>query len=312
MTVRAAQSTPNSQLPTPKRFAGIFTPIVTPFGADDTFDEHAMRHNVARWMRTSLTGLVVLGSNGEAPQLDDDEADRVIAVVREEVPLERPLIAGTGRESTRATIAATRRAATMGVDAVLVRTPSFFKGQLTSDLFVRHYTEVADASPVPVLLYNVTMFTGVNLLPDAVERLALHPNIVGMKESGSDIGQIAEYIARTPDDFTVLGGSATVLVHTLSASTDGAILALAALVPEACAAMWAHVRAGRLPEAHAIQRRLMPLALSVGTRFGVPGLKAAMDLMGFIGGSPRPPLRPVSPETVELIRSQLESLFTIA
>jgi 4-hydroxy-2-oxoglutarate aldolase len=294
-----------------KQFAGIFTPIVTPFRDDDTLDERGMRQNAARWMQTSLTGLVVLGSNGEAPQLDDDEADRAIEIVREEVPRERPLIAGTGRESTKATIAASRRAAALGADAVLVRTPSFFKAQLTSDLFVRHYTEVADASPVPVLLYNVTMFTGVNLLPDAVERLAVHPNIVGMKESGSDVGQLAEYVARTPDDFTVLGGSATVLVHTLSAGTDGAILALAALLPDECAAMWAHVRAGALTEAHGLQRRLLPLARSVGASYGVPGLKAALDLMGFAGGPPRPPLRPVTPQVHDVIRGQLQALGLI-
>jgi 4-hydroxy-2-oxoglutarate aldolase len=289
-----------------KSCAGIFTPIVTPFRADDTVDEAALRHNVARWMKTTLTGLVVLGSNGEAPQLDDDEADRVIAVVREGVPSAKPLIAGTGRESTKATIAATKRAAALGVNAALVRTPSFFKQQLTSDMFVRHYTEVANASPVPVLLYNVSMFTGVNLLPDAVERLAAHPNIVGIKESGADIGQIAEYIARTPDDFTVLSGSATTLVHALGAGCDGAILALAAILPGECHAMREHVGAGRLAEAHALQRRVMPLARSVGSTHGVPGLKAALDAAGFVGGLPRPPLRPVAAATVEEIRRQLE------
>src|SRR5687768_8435359 len=174
-------------------------------------------------MKTPLTGLVVLGSNGEAAQLDDAEADRVVEIVRERVPSDRPLIAGTGRESTRATIAATRRAAAAGVDAVLVRTPSFFKSQMTSDVFVRHYTDVAEASPVPVLLYNVSMFTGVNLQVDAVERLTVHPNIVGMKESGSDISQIADLVARTPNDFTVLAGSATTLLHALCAGCDGAI-----------------------------------------------------------------------------------------
>src|SRR5688572_20708826 len=155
------------------RLHGIFTPIVTPFKADDSVDVDALGRNVDRWMTTSLRGLVVLGSNGEAAQLEDDEADRAIEVVRERVPGERVLIAGTGRESTRATIAATQRAASAGVDAVLVRTPSFFKSQMTTDVFVRHYTEVADASPVPVLLYNVSMFTGVNLQSEAVERLAV-------------------------------------------------------------------------------------------------------------------------------------------
>jgi 4-hydroxy-2-oxoglutarate aldolase len=291
-----------------KLFEGAFTPIVTPFRGDGTIDEEGMRRNVARWMSTPLTGLVVLGSNGEAPQLEDAEADWVIDIVRSEVPRNRPLIAGTGRESTSATIAATRRAAAAGVDAALVRTPSFFKSQMTTEVFVRHYTDVADASPIPVLLYNVSMFTGVSLAPDAVATLASHPNIVGMKESGGDIGLIAEYIARTPDDFTVLAGSAATLFHALCAGCDGAILALAALVPRDIVAMEALVADGRLDEARALQRRLMPLARSVGGLHGVPGLKAALELMGFAAGPPRPPLRPVSPQTVDVLRAQLDAL----
>ena len=294
-----------------KRFAGIFTPIPTPFRADDTLDEAGLASNIARWMQTPLTGLVVLGSNGEAPQLDDQESDRVIDIARQRVPRERVLIAGTGRESTKATIAATRRAAAAGVDAVLVRTPSFFKSQMTTEVFIEHYTEVADASPVPVLLYNVTMFTGVNLAPEAVERLAVHPNIPGMKDSGGDIGQLAEYVHRTPDDFAVLSGSAATLVHALSAGCDGAVLALASIVPDACVDMRALVSAGRLAEAHALQRRIMPLARSVGSGYGVPGLKAAHELMGFAAGKPRPPLRPVSPQVVEIIRGQLVACAAI-
>jgi 4-hydroxy-2-oxoglutarate aldolase len=294
-----------------KPFAGIYTPIATPFRDDGTVDERALAANVSRWMTTPLTGLVVLGSNGEAASLEDAEADRVVEIVRAAVPSSRPLIAGTGRESTRATIAATRRAAAAGADAALVRTPSFFKPQMTTDAFVRHFTEVADGSPVPVLLYNVTLYTGVNLLPDAVERLAVHPNIVGMKESGSDIGQIAEYVARTPDDFTVLAGSATTLVHALCAGCDGAILALASLAPAECVLMLTLVREKRLDEAHALQRRLMPLARSVGTSYGVPGLKAALELKGYAGGPPRPPLRPVSSEVVDIIRRQLDALIPV-
>jgi 4-hydroxy-2-oxoglutarate aldolase len=288
-----------------KRFSGIFTPIVTPFTSDDTIDEGALQRNVLRWMNTPLTGLVVLGSNGEAPQLDDVEADRVVDIVRENVPRDRPLIAGTGRESTKATIAATARAAAAGVDAVLVRTPSFFKAQMTTDVFVRHYTDVADASPVPVLLYNVAMFTGVNLPVEAVERLAAHPNIVGMKESGGDIGLISEYINRTPDDFTVLAGSATTVFHSLCAGCDGAILALAALLPEACVAMREMVRENRLAEARALQQRVMPLARAVGGTYGVSGLKAALDLSGYNGGVPRPPLRPAPPHVIEIISAHL-------
>lgn len=294
-----------------KRFEGIFTPIVTPFRTDDTVDEGALQRNVLRWMQTPLTGLVVLGSNGEAPQLDDVEADRVVDVVRRHVPRGRPLIAGTGRESTKATIAATSRAAAAGVDAVLVRTPSFFKSQMTTDVFVRHYTEVADASAVPVLLYNVSMFTGVNLSADAVERLSAHPNIVGLKESGSDIGLLAEFINRTPADFTVLAGSATTFFQALCAGCDGGILALAMLVPELCVEMQTLVRGGRIAEARALQQRLMPLARSIGGTYGVSGVKAALDLAGYSGGVPRPPLRPAPHSVIETIAAQLAALTEI-
>ena len=290
------------------RLAGVFTPIVTPFRQDETIDEAGLRANVAHWMRTPLAGLVVLGSNGEAAQLEDAEADRVVSIVREAVPLDRPLIAGTGRESTRATIAATRRAGAAGVDAVLVRTPAFFTPQMTSEAFVRHYLEVADAAPVPVLLYNVTLYTGVNLAPEAVERLASHPNIVGVKESGSDISQIAEYVARTPDAFTVLAGSGTSLFHALCAGCQGAIVAVAALVPDDCVRLWTLVRDGRIDEARALQRRLMPVARAIGAGYGVPGLKAALDLLGLAGGPPRPPLRPLSSHGVESIRGILDAL----
>jgi 4-hydroxy-2-oxoglutarate aldolase len=293
------------------RFAGVFTPIVTPFQADGTIDEDGVRRNVARWMKTPLTGLVVLGSNGEAPQLEEAEADWMIDIVRAEVPSQRPLIAGTGRESTRATIAATKRAAAAGVDAVLVRTPSFFKPQMTADVFQRHYLEVAEASSVPVLLYNVTLYTGVNLPPDVVATLAEHPNIVGIKESGGDIAQIAEYVSRTPDDFSVLAGSATTLVHALCAGCDGAILALAALVPREVRVLAELVAEGRPEEARALQRRLMPLARAVGAQYGVPGLKAALELMGFAAGAPRPPLMPVSPGIIDTLRAQLDALGVI-
>jgi 4-hydroxy-2-oxoglutarate aldolase len=291
-----------------KPFAGVYTPIVTPFRDDDTVDEAGLRANVRRWMSSPLTGIVVLGSNGEAPQLDDDEADRVVAVARDEVPSSRPYIVGTGRESTRATIAATARAARAGADAVLVRTPAFFKTQMTADVFVRHYTAVADASPVPVLLYNVTMFTGVNLPVDAVATLAAHPNIPGMKESGSDLAQIADYVARTPDTFTVLAGSATTYFHALCAGCDGGILALASLFPDECVRLQALVREHRIDEARALQRRLTPIARTIGTAHGVPALKAALDLLGYTGGPPRPPLSRAPAAVVDTLRTQLGAL----
>ena len=290
------------------KFAGIYTPIVTPFGADGELDARGLASNVDHYLATKLTGLVVLGSNGEAAQLDDEEADGVIGIVRERVPRDRPMLVGTGRESTRATIAACKRAAAIGADAVMARTPAFYKPQMTSENFIKHYTEVADASPVPVLLYNVTMYTGVNLLPDAVEKLSEHPNIVGLKDSGNDMLQIGDYLARSKPGFTVLAGAAPTLFTSAVLGVHGAVLALAGLVPDLCVQLFEHVRTGRVEEGRALQRRLMPLARAIGPVHGVPGLKAALNLLGLAGGTPRPPLRPVAPAAVESLRSLLHSL----
>jgi 4-hydroxy-2-oxoglutarate aldolase len=291
-----------------QRFAGIYTPIVTPFTSTGELDEQGLVTNVDRYLKSPLTGLVVLGSNGEAAQLEDAEADRAIALVRDRVPAGRPLLVGTGRESTRATIAACTRAASLGADAVMARTPAFYKPQMTSDAYVRHFIEVADASPVPVLLYNVTMYTGVNLLPDAVEKLSEHPNIAGLKDSGNDMLQLSDYLTRAKDGFTVLAGAAPTLFSAIAIGAHGAVLALAGIVPELCVELVELVRAGRLDEARGLQRRLMPLARSIGPIYGVPGLKAALDLVGLTGGVPRAPLRAASPEVIDTLRGQLTTL----
>jgi 4-hydroxy-2-oxoglutarate aldolase len=289
-------------------FSGIYTPLATPFDAAGEIDARGLAENVDRYVASPLTGIVVLGSNGEAPQLEDDEADRAIEIVRSRVPKGRSLLAGTGRESTRATIAACKRAAALGVDAVMVRTPSFYKNLMTTDIFVRHYTEVADASPVPVILYNVTMYTGVNLQPDAVEQLSEHPNIVGIKDSGNDMVHLGEYIARSKAGFVVLVGAGPSLFTAAAIGAHGAVLALAGIVPELCVDLVEHVKAGRLTEARQLQRKLMPLARSIGPVWAVPGLKAALDLMGMAGGVPRPPLRPAASSAIETLRSQLNEL----
>jgi dihydrodipicolinate synthase/N-acetylneuraminate lyase len=290
---------------------GVFPPIPTPF-ADDSIDHKSLAGNISRWMQTRLAGIVVLGSNGEAPLLDDAESDAVIETARAHVPRDRTLIVGVGRESTAATSAAAKRAGRIGADVVLVRTPSFYKNVITTDAFVRYYTTVADASPVPVLLYNVSIFTGVNLLPDAAERLASHPNIIGMKESNADLVQLAETIARTPEDFIVLGGSAPTFYHALCAGVDGGVLAISAVVPDLCVEMVDLVRKQRHAEALALQRRITPLGRLLGAMHGVAGLKYALDQSGYVGGPARPPLGTVSPEAQKQIRDQLAALGTLA
>jgi 4-hydroxy-2-oxoglutarate aldolase len=189
---------------------------------------------------------------------------------------------------------------------VLVRTPGFFKSQMTNDVFVRHYTAVADASPVPVLLYNFTAVTGVNLLPAAVSSLAAHANIVGMKESGGDIAQIADLVTETPEGFHVLAGSSSTFYAALAVGAAGGILALANVIPDACVRLLALVRQGRHDEARDLQRQILPLSRLLGNVYGVAGLKAALMLVGCDVGLPRPPLLPLPDTAVAALKAALE------
>ena len=290
---------------------GVLAPVPTPFtsDADDGgLDLAAWQRNVTQWMQTDLVGILVLGTNGESAYVDDGEADRLIAAAREIVPATRTLMAGTARESTRATIAATRRAGEMGVDAVLVRPPSFLRSLLTSDNLLAHFRAVADASTVPVLLYNFPAAFGVNLTPAQVAALAEHPNIVGIKESSGNVLQVSKLVAATGSDFQVLVGSAQSFYASLTVGAVGGVLALACIQPALCERLRQLAVDRQHDEALALQQRLIPLAELVTSGFGVPGLKAALDLLGYAGGAPRRPLSGCSPEGVEQIRQALAAI----
>lgn len=281
--------------------------MATPFDASGNVDTAAIQSNAARWLERGVRGIVALGSNGEAPLLDEDECAAVIAAARAAVPPDRLLIAGTGRESTRNTIAASMRAADLGADAVLVRTPSYFKPRMTTDAFVAHYTAVADAVPVPVLLYNYPAVTGVTFAPDAVARLSEHPNIIGMKETSNDAGQIASYAdAAVGREFALLAGSAPGFYPALCLGATGAILAAACVVPRACVALFDAFQRGDHATARDLQRRMIPIANAVTGGFGVPGLKLALEITGYVGGSPRLPLLPAPANAAAALRTALE------
>jgi len=287
---------------------GIFAPVTTPFRGDSV-DLEAFAANLRHYAATPLAGAVVLGSNGEAPLVDDDESDRLIEMARAVWPEQKWLIAGTGRESTKATIAATRRAAERGADAVMVRTPSFYKRSMTGEAFSTFYRAVADASPVPVILYNVTIFTGVNLATEVAAALSSHSNIIGIKDSGGDVTVIADLVAGCRPGFGVLAGSTSALYASLVVGASGATIGPADVAPDICAGLQAAVDAGRHDQARALQARLMPIAKLVGPMYSIPGLKAAVDASGLVGGPPRPPLLPVPPDGVARIREQVAALL---
>lgn len=289
-------------------YQGIIPPVITPFTADGAVDFDIFRANFTRWNHTDLRGYLILGSNAEYVYLSREEKLRLLETARGVVPQGKLMIAGTGSESTADTIQLTKDAARLGADAVMVVTPCYYKGQMTHRVLLEHYRRVADASPVPLFLYNVPQFTGVVLSPDLVGQLATHPNIVGMKDSAGNVGICVEYIRAAPEDFAIFIGSAAVLVAGLAMGAKGGILALANCAPEACLTLYTLCRAGKWDEARRVQLRLLPAIKAVTSTFGISGLKAAMDLMGYRGGFPRPPLLPVT----DKVRGEISGILTSA
>ncbi len=287
-------------------FNGIFPPIPTPFDEGGQVDLGALRANIARWNETGLAGYVALGSNGEAPLLDEGESRTVVETVREAMAPGMSLIVGAGRESTRQAVAACQTAANAGANAVLVITPWYYKRSMTGDALKHHFRAVADASPIPMLLYNMPANSGVNTSVSAVVELSLHPNIVGIKDSAGDIGQLWGLIRSTPDDFAVMvGNTGAFLPGTLLGATGG-ILALANVAPRETVTLYQAARSGRMDESRALNNRLVPVGVAVTGTYGVPGLKAALGMLGYTGGPPRSPLLPVSEEAVADIQGILE------
>lgn len=269
---------------------GVMLPFPTPFDEGGEFDVAALRHNLERWNETGVTGYVALGSTGERVHLEDEECVRVVEAARASIPASLSLIVGIGQQSTRGTIAEARRAAALGANFVLTITPNFYRGALTQEALTEHYERVADASPLPVLVYSIPQNTGITLTPETVGRLSRHENISGIKESSGDVIAFTEMLRAATEDFQMLTGHGAAVFATLAAGGSGAILAVACCVPRFCVALARAVEAGDYERARSMQRQLAPLARAVTTRFGIGGLKCALDLAGYRGGRVRAPL----------------------
>jgi len=270
---------------------GVVPPLVTPFRADGTIDLAAFEANIESLAGSGLAGFLVLGSNGEAAGLEDGEKLELIAAARRLTP-GRFLLVGTGTESTRGTVALTRKAADRGADAALVLTPHFYRGRMTSEALLRYFEAVADASPIPVYLYSVPAFTGLPWPSGLAPALSGHPRIAGMKESSGDIGLLGRIIASVPPSFEVLCGNAPVFYPALCVGAQAGILAVANCAPGVVLALYEAFVAGEHVRARRLQEALTPLAVAVTSTWGVAGLKAAMDLAGLRGGDVRGPLMP--------------------
>jgi 4-hydroxy-2-oxoglutarate aldolase len=251
---------------------------------------------------------VFLGSTGERVHLDESEYMRIIEHAREHVSAGQAFIVGAGQQSIVGTIKEIARAAAAGADAVLVITPNYYRSAITQDTLISYYKAVADAAPVPVLLYSMPALTGIKIEPETVAQLSEHPNVIGVKDSSNDIPGFKQTVDLCPADFAVMTGNGTVFLDALEAGATGAILAVGCVVPELCVEIFRSFNADERERARILQNKLTPLAAAVTTRFGIGGLKAALDLAGYRGGEVRAPLQPPG----ERARAEIANLLNDA
>jgi 4-hydroxy-2-oxoglutarate aldolase len=286
---------------------GILPPVTTPFNERGDVDLGALSSNIARYNETGLRGYVPLGSNGEAVHLTPDERRQVIETVKRAATSEHTIVAGVNEFSTRATIEASRAAADYGADAVLVITPYFYKGSMTQERLFRHFSDVADQSPLPVLIYNVPQNTGVVIESVTIAALGAHENTIGVKDSAGNMGTISETIRLAPEDLAVMVGNGGIVYPALTMGATGAILGVACAAPRACAELYEAAKAGDHSRARELQNRIAPLSQIVTAGLSVPGLKAAMEMLGLKGCFPRAPLSPVSSAEQEKIKAVIRN-----
>jgi 4-hydroxy-2-oxoglutarate aldolase len=291
------------------KLSGVMPPIATPF-IDGKLTPDRLKKNFKQWNRTGLSGYLVLGSNGEAVYLNEKEKIKTLEVSREAIPASKIMLVGTGMESTQETIRFTNQAAKIGADCALVVTPCYFKGSMKPQILYDHFISVAESSRIGILIYNVPQFTGINMEPEWVARLSEHPNIKGIKDSSGNIGQLSEIIHLSQKGFAVFVGSAPVFFPALCMGAVGGILAVANVVPQECVQIQTLFNKGKTDEARALQNRLTPLARAVTTKYGIGGLKMAMDLAGYFGGNSRLPLKKPGKDVEEELKRLLSSSFS--
>lgn len=286
-------------------FKGIYTPIITPFNEMEEIDYPKMAHNLDLWGKTGLDGIVVLGTNGEFPYINAEEKAELLRFVVNNFNRDKKVIAGTGCESTRDTIALCIEAAEAGTHAVLVLPPHYYKGSMNEEVLYDHYIETADNSPIPLLIYNMPKNTGINLSVKLVARLSQHPNIVGIKDTAGNIVQLAELVRDTVEGFSVFAGNAGYLLPALAIGAVGATAATANILPDMCCQLVQLFNAGKTREARCLQQRLLEPNSLVTFKYGIPALKAAMDMLGYQGGVPRRPLKPLPLREREIVKAAL-------
>lgn len=272
------------------KIKGVIPPMITPFKPNGDVDYEMFVRNIERWNRDELCGYLVLGSNSETVYLTEDEKLKLMELTVNYANNDRLILAGTGMESTRETISLTEKAAKLGVKAALILTPFYYGSKMNDEALIKYYTTVAENVSIPVLIYNVTKFTHVNISAEAVRVLSRHPNIIGMKDSSGDIPQLVKFKGVVPEDFNLMVGTASAWYPALTLGVEAGIMALANCAPNECANVQKLYDQDRYIEAKEEYQRLFPVNAAVTNTYGVAGLKHACTMLGYEGGFVREPL----------------------
>jgi len=284
----------------------IIPPIPTPF-VDEEFSPEKLKFNLEKMNSTQVGGFLVLGSNGEAVFLSDEDKFMIIETSREFTPPDWFLVVGAGHESTKGTIQFTRRAAELGADYALIGNPHYYKAAMTPEILYDHYKAIAEASPIPIIPYNSPGFTGINMGPQLIGKLAEHPNVLGVKDGTGNVAQLSEFKRLGGSEFLIFTGNAPTFLAALFVGISGGMMPIANIYPDLWVQMLRLYRKGDLEEARRLESILMPMT-TVIMKYGIGGIKAAMDILGFYGGPPLRPLNPPSSHGLEEIRMALKKV----
>lgn len=287
------------------KITGIFAPVPTPFTSEGSLDIEAWRINLRIWKESDLDGIVICGSNGEMPFVTQDERAELTAIAAEEADGKLMLMAGAHFPSTRETISCAKALASAGAGSLLLLPPHYFKGNQTAIL--NYFTEVADNSPIPIFLYNMPANTGVDMETETMIAASLHPNIKGIKDTSGNMTKLGYLAAAAPEGFSVFGGTGNWFLAALSMGACGGTMAASILYPNTCRKIYTSFHENNMKEAMELQSKLLPVSDALTRRFGVPGLKAALDSKGMKGGPCRSPLLPVSEEVKKEIIKILDN-----
>jgi 4-hydroxy-2-oxoglutarate aldolase len=284
--------------------SGIFIALATPF-EKERVSLSKLKSNIEKYNRYDLAGYVVLGSTGEGIMMSEKEGLDAIEAVRTTAAKGRIVIAGTGAASTHETVSFANKAAAAGADYGLVVTPFYYKAQMTAQVLETYFHTVADQAKIPIIMYTVPKFTGLDLPLQTVFALAAHPNIAGLKDSSGNLSYVSEVLKACPSTFSLLQGHGSLLLSALMLGAEGGILALSNMAPFETAELFRLAGEGKFEEAKEIQMRVLTVNQRIVGGYGIPGIKYAMDLLGYAGGNPCPPLQPPGPEAKESIRKLL-------